>query len=137
MRLLAAFLALAAGCSWVTSRPVRHHPNGYVECADSTAAPALDATVAVLAAFVGVLGMVGSNEGRPDDDDEKAVGIVSFGAAGLFAASAVTGKRQTNACRVARAAMGPRWFAPEVAPVPAPPPEAPRDIHIDINVTVE
>lgn len=140
MRLLAACLALVAGCSWATSRPLRHHPNGFVECSASSAAPALDTTVAVLAMFIGVLGMVGSNQGRPDDDDEKAVGLVSLGAAGLFAASAVSGKRQTSECRVARAAMGPRWIAPSGTPdpEPAPPAEQPRvHVDVDVNVTIE
>ena len=139
MRILAATLALASGCSWATARPIRYHANGYVECSGSTAAPALDATVAVTAGFVALLAMLGSNQGRADDDDEKAAGVIALGAGGLFAASAISGRRQGRECRTARAAlMGPRWIAPSGTPdsEPLPPPRE-RDIHIDINVTVD
>jgi hypothetical protein len=138
---IAALLVLVSGCSWAMTSGSRRYTNGYVECSTSSAAPGLDATIAVTATLVGVLGMFGSNQGRPDDDDERTVGIVSLGAAGIFAASAISGKQRVNECRIARAAQPPM-----PPPPPPPPPQEPQEpmwiepdgtpIHVDVHVHV-
>ena len=132
----------------MTSSP-RRYRNGYIDCSTSSAAPALDTTIAVTAALIGILGLVGSNQGRPDDDRERTVGFVSLGTGAVFAASAVSGKRRVNECRVARASQElqarPMWIAPSGVPDTEPPPVViesrepsdPREIEIDINVRVK
>jgi hypothetical protein len=141
-----AVVALAlAGCSFTTMQTPHGSPP---ECTESTAAPIVDALLAVASPFV-VYWAVSSNHDSQQNNDPRlrtmfdvmVTGIVSTPVVALYGASSVYGFLKTGRCARAKRAYGqyqqlvnvprvPGSYAPAPSPpnsapppmVPAPPP---------------
>lgn len=89
MRIVALLLALTTGCSWMSSRPVRHYPNGSVDCSTGKAAPTVDVLMATAFGIGGVAAAA----------DSGAAALLPLGIATVYAISASHGFKQAGQCR--------------------------------------
>jgi len=124
MRIVALLLAVTTGCSWMSSRPVRHYPNGSVDCSTGKAAPTVDV---LMATALGIGGLAAATE-------SGAAALLPLGIATVYAISASHGFTQAGECREAieqlameddaePAGQRAHWVAPKVSSYPPLPPD--------------
>lgn len=137
MRIVVLLLALTTGCSWMSSRPVRHYPNGSVDCSTGKGAPTVDV---LMATTLGIGGLAAAS-------DSAGAAILPLGLAAVYALSASHGFKQAGECREAIANMSTEsepdverahWAAPSPAPEAASDDEtnveAPKKVSAEIEI---
>lgn len=140
MRIVALLLALTTGCSWMSSRPVRHYPNGSVDCSTGKVAPSVDVLMATAFGIGGIAAAA----------DSGAAALLPLGIATAYAISASHGFKQAGQCSEAIEQLAaqdssdsdgerPHWVAPSALPdspageEQASNVKAKRDVEIDAS----